>query len=481
MLTSIIIVTYNKLDYTKLCISSIRQHTEPGSYEIIVVDNQSIDGTRDWLLEQEDVRVVLNDDNAGFPRGCNQGIELARGDYILLLNNDTIVTPRWLANMLACFAKDETVGAVGTVTNSCSNFQEIPVTYRNLDEMQRFASNYNMSNPSLWEERLRLIGFNMMIRRDVMNRVGPLDEQFTPGNYEDDDLSYRIRLEGFRLMLCKDTFIHHFGSVSFGEQRERFHRLLETNARKFAAKWDFEAAHDTHIRLDIVDLIRKSRNEPHRILEVGAKAGGTLMNARYHYPHAKLFGIEERAGSARSIGLFATALHGDVKMIYDILPAGYFDVVFLHHRLHLFPDPLAALNRARELLKPGGVLLAAVPNLQQPHVLYSILDGTIRREQLAAMTYAEMKGLLNETGFADCEVSGIFNGISDKDNAILREMNAVREVGAPNHFNFSEFVVRAVNPPGEYHPVSDKSLNDARIRMFERLSGVAPIEELVMG
>ncbi|MBO9605457.1 MAG: glycosyltransferase [Paenibacillaceae bacterium] len=480
MLTSIIIVTYNKLDYTQACISSIRQYTEPGTYEIIVIDNQSGDGTRDWLLEQEDIRVILNDDNAGFPRGCNQGIELARGDYILLLNNDTIVTTHWLTNMLACFSSDDTIGAVGTVTNSCSNFQEIPVKYRDMDEMQRFAAKYNVSNPLLWEERLRLIGYNLMIRRGVMNRVGPLDEQFTPGNYEDDDLSYRIRREGFRLLLCKDTFIHHFGSVSFGEQRERFQRLLETNGRKFAAKWDFEAAHDTHIRFDIVDLIRKARNEPHRILEVGAKAGGTLMKARYHYPNAKLFGIEEREGSARSIGLFATALQGDVKMMYEMLPAGYFDVLFIHNQFHRFPDHLAVLKRARELLKPDGVLLATVPNLQQPHVLYALLDGTIRREQLAALTYAEIMGLLHEAGFADGLVTGIYNGISEKDNAVLREMNALREVGAPYHFNFSEFVVRAVNPPGGSVPAADKSLNDARIEMFERLSGVAPIEELVL-
>ena len=94
--TSIILLTYNKLEYTKICIESIRKFTPKGKYEIIVVDNNSNDGTLDWLKEQDDLKVIYNDYNAGFPKGCNQGIKISRGDSILLLNNDTVVTPNWL-------------------------------------------------------------------------------------------------------------------------------------------------------------------------------------------------------------------------------------------------------------------------------------------------------------------------------------------------------------------------------------------------
>ena len=98
-LTSIVILTYNKLDYNMLCIESIRQYTEPDAYEIIVVDNNSADGTVEWLKSQQDIQLILNSENVGFPAGCNQGIKAARGDSILLLNNDTVVTPRWLDNL----------------------------------------------------------------------------------------------------------------------------------------------------------------------------------------------------------------------------------------------------------------------------------------------------------------------------------------------------------------------------------------------
>lgn len=239
-LTSIIILTYNKLDYNKLCIESIRQYTEPGSYEIIVIDNHSTDGTVEWLQCQEDISLILNSENIGFPAGCNQGIKAANGDSILLLNNDTIVTPNWLSNLKKCLCSSSNIGAVGAVTNSCSNFQSVVCEYSSIKEMIRFAQQFNNSSPELWENRARLVGFCMLMRTDVVNQIGLLDETFSPGNFEDDDYSLRIRNAGYRLVLCWDTFIHHFGSVSFGEQAVQFSNLLESNRRKFIEKWGLD-------------------------------------------------------------------------------------------------------------------------------------------------------------------------------------------------------------------------------------------------
>ncbi len=96
MKTSIIILTHNKLEYTKQCIESIRRYTKQGSYEIVVVDNHSTDGTVEWLRQQYDIQTIFNNHNLGFPKGYNQGIEIATEDNILLLNNDTVVTQNWL-------------------------------------------------------------------------------------------------------------------------------------------------------------------------------------------------------------------------------------------------------------------------------------------------------------------------------------------------------------------------------------------------
>lgn len=241
MKTSIVLLTFNQLHYTKSCIDSIRTYTDKGTYEIIVVDNHSTDDTVKWLKKQEDIQTIFNNENLGFPKGCNQGMKIAQGDNILLLNNDVIVTPNWLSNLTTCLYSSEHIGAVGAVTNSCSNYQTIPIPYKTLEDMIPFAKKNNVSNKEQWEERPRLIGFCMLIKKQVVEKIGLLDERFSPGNFEDDDYCYRIRKAGYTLMLCKDVFIHHFGSASFSKNRQAFDDILTINRKKFVDKWGFDA------------------------------------------------------------------------------------------------------------------------------------------------------------------------------------------------------------------------------------------------
>jgi abequosyltransferase len=245
MLTSIIILTHNKLEYTLQCIESIRAYIAQEDREIIVVDNHSADGTVEWLNGQKDIIKILNNENAGFPAGCNQGMRIAKGDNILLLNNDTVVTRNCLSNLLNCLYSSENIGAVGPVTNNCSNGQAIAVTYRDINEMHAFAAEHNLPDPDKWEERPRLVGYCMLIKKEVVDRIGLLDERFSPGNYEDNDYCLRMRIAGFRLMLCRDAFIHHYGSVSFGANRQEFLDLLETNRKKFEEKWGLKEVSNT--------------------------------------------------------------------------------------------------------------------------------------------------------------------------------------------------------------------------------------------
>ena len=241
-LTSIIILCFNQLEYTKKCLQSIVKYTSV-PYELILVDNGSTDGTQAFLKEYSKKHtactVILNESNRGFAGGNNQGIAAAKGDYILLLNNDVIVTRDWLKRLFAHIESDANIGMAGPVSNSVSGPQQVEhVTYgQNMKKMQNFARNYSKNNVGRIQVILRLVGFCLLIKRKVLDIIGGLDENYGNGNYEDDDLCLRARIVGFRNIIAHDVFIHHYGSMTFKGNKIDYTDSLEGNRLRFADKW----------------------------------------------------------------------------------------------------------------------------------------------------------------------------------------------------------------------------------------------------
>ena len=117
---------------TSQCINSIRQTILAEDTQIIVVDNASKDGSAEWLRQQDDLRVRFNNENAGFPKGCNQGIELADKDAdIFLLNNDAVLTPNALFWLKIALYENDRVGSSGSMSNYVSNDQMIEEDFVN--------------------------------------------------------------------------------------------------------------------------------------------------------------------------------------------------------------------------------------------------------------------------------------------------------------------------------------------------------------
>ncbi|MCT4508405.1 MAG: glycosyltransferase family 2 protein [Tepidibacter sp.] len=361
MKTSIIILTYNNLYYSKLCIKSIREYTKKGTYEIIVVDNNSTDGTVEWLKNQDDLEVIFNNENKGFPKGCNQGIDIAKGDNILLLNNDVVVTYNWLGNLIKCLYSADDIGAVGAITNFCTNHQSIPVKYENLDQMSEFAKEFNISNDKKWEERIRLIGFCFLVKKKVVEQVGLLDEIFTPGTNEDNDYSLRIRKEGYRLMLCNDTFIHHFGSMSFKKDMKKTKNILRDNTIKFRNKWGIDASYFRVLRKDITAIIKKSKKRDLNILHIGCGAGATLCDIKNEIPESNLYGIEENKKAVVNTQHFAKIDIGNEGIIKKYTKDFFDYIIITNHNKNIKYSP-NIVQRVNYYLKDSGYCILAFEN-----------------------------------------------------------------------------------------------------------------------
>jgi GT2 family glycosyltransferase len=357
MITSIVILTHNKLKYTKLCIESIREYTNKNDYEIIIVDNHSTDGTVDWLNKQLDIKTIFNEENDGFPKGCNQGIKIAEGDNVLLLNNDVVVTPNWLMNLNKCLYSSESIGAVGAVSNRCPYYQQINIEYNTIEEMICFAKKYNISDKNKWVERLKLIGFCICIKRKVIEEVGLLDEQFTPGNFEDDDYSLRIRKAKYRLMLCKDTFIHHYGNITFGENPYAYYKILKTNQNKFEKKWQFSWANCKSISYELIKLIDKPKSEEFNALEIGCGCGANLLEIKNIFPNANVYGIEPNKDAGEIAKTFGKIIIGNIEDCELSYEDRFFDyIIFSSIRVDIDESP-KILKFVKKHLKSDGKIL----------------------------------------------------------------------------------------------------------------------------
>ena len=411
--TSIIILTYNQLDFTKACIASIRKYTPKGTCEIIVVDNQSTDGTVDWLKAQPDIKIALNDHNAGFPRGCNQGIELAKGEEIMLLNNDVVVTPNWLDQLLAALNSEASIGAVGPVTNFCSNYQKINVSYQSIAEMESFADGYNKSDPARWEQRLKLVFYCILFKKAVIDKVGLLDEIFSPGNYEDDDYSLRMIQSGYKLMLCRDTFVHHYGSMSFGQDEEAYAGLMRENRRKFKEKWGFDAEYSMLIRHEICELIDEAPDSALSILEVGCACGATLLHIKNKYPQANLHGVELNPAAAAVAGAFAKIAACNIEAAdKNFEKETYNYVIFADVLEHLY-NPWLVLKEMKKYIKPDGYVLASIPNVMHFSIMRQLLAGRwqyesagiLDRSHLRFFTLQEIIEMFQQSGYGELDIS----------------------------------------------------------------------------
>jgi GT2 family glycosyltransferase len=279
--TSIVIVTYEGLVFTRLCLQSLVANTMDPPYEVIVVDNGSRDDTPEYLAtlaeRNPQIRVILNGSNRGFAPACNEGLALARGDNLVLLNNDTMVPPGWLPRLISHLA-DSSIGLVGPVTNRIGNESEIEADYETWSEFLAFAGDRARAHSGEGIDIPAASMFCLAMRRDTYRQLGPLDERYLVGLLEDDDYSERARRAGYRVRCAEDVMVHHFGEASFGAlvPTGEYGAILRENKRRYAAKWGSEwvpygrrqSVRYSRLTHRVRDLVREHVPEGSRILVV---------------------------------------------------------------------------------------------------------------------------------------------------------------------------------------------------------------------
>ena len=219
----------------RLCLDSLAK-CQNLFKEMIVVDNASPDTAASVVREYPWVTLLENETNAGFAAACNQGAAQAKGDVLLFLNSDTVMPPAGLIRLIEALMQSGSIAASGPYTNRAGHFQQIEPTYTSLDTLDLFAEDFAQRlGPD--HNTDMLVGFCLAVRRTIWEEVGGFDERFGLGMFEDNDLCYRLRRVGYRLVIASRAFVHHKGSQTLRRLQADTRDLFLRNQKLYVQKW----------------------------------------------------------------------------------------------------------------------------------------------------------------------------------------------------------------------------------------------------
>lgn len=220
---TIVIPNYNGNRYLKQCLDSIyRQQYK--NYEIIIIDNASTDGSYQWLMTYKDIIIKQLDQNYGFSRAVNEGIKLAKGEYVLLLNNDTELCDNFLEELLKVIEKDAFIFGV---SSKMIQYQDQTLIDDAGDEYTVVGWGYkrgdgNSVRDFVKEERVfSACAGAALYRKEVFDKIGYFDENFF-AYMEDIDISYRANIYGYKNFYCPEAKVYHIGSATSGGRYNSF-------------------------------------------------------------------------------------------------------------------------------------------------------------------------------------------------------------------------------------------------------------------
>jgi GT2 family glycosyltransferase len=434
---SIVVTAYNRLEKTKYCVECILKYTQNVSYELILIDHGSSDGTYEYFqsVPYNEKTIVKITKNMGLSYPWTVAKETFRGKYLVIISNDVYVTQNWLSNIMTCYESDPRIGFVLPVSSNVSNLQEVNINFNNTDDMQKKAAAYNKSDPSKWEERIRLVDVIRIYSRHVIDTVGIGDAAFVH-DFIEDDLAVRLRRAGYKLMLCKDTWIHHDHDFRNMEDKDpaAFQASLESGRRIYQEKYHGIDAWDDINNFEFelltpLDKVPLNSGEL-TVLACEPRCGTPVLEIRNRLRRRGINDVVSYAFTAQAkyyLDLQTVAGHvtcDRVDYIQDAFADNMFDIIAFCEPINIYPAPITLLQRLYNFLKPGGVLTVKLRNTDGYNALLRSggLGGNGDPDMPAALSPHEAMECLKLFGGRNVSLSHEFEPLSDADQKTLMKL-----------------------------------------------------------
>lgn len=239
---SVVVPVHNKFNVTYYCLAALLFAANDTSFEVVVVDDGSSDETLELARLAPNITLCRNETAQGFVRACNLGVANSRGDYVVLLNNDTEPTVGWLDELLAAFGRFDAVGMAGSkLLYPDGRLQDAGGIVWGSGNPWNYGRLGNSHDPRFSYARQAdyLSGAALMLPRKVWDEVGGLSDEFAPAYFEDTDLAFKVRDKGYTTWFVPSSVVYHFEGLSNGTDvtSTGLKRFQEINRPKFQRKW----------------------------------------------------------------------------------------------------------------------------------------------------------------------------------------------------------------------------------------------------
>ncbi|MGS5021999.1 glycosyltransferase family 2 protein [Paenibacillus sp. JJ1683] len=378
---SVVLVAYNNLNYTRDCVESILMNTDNVEFELILVDNGSTDGTKEYFDSIPGAKVIHLKYNLHVVKGFNIGLMAAEGKYSAAVCNDFIFTPNWLKNLMICIESDPEIGYVSPGATFISNMQQISIPFSSKEDFQEKAREYNVSDPTKWEERVVLLPNVLCCPTALLDRIGYYDTRFFRGEFSDDDISFKIRRAGYKLVYCADTVTHHYGSLTTASDHQT--NSLEEGRQTFIDKYGLDAWLDARMSAAYMRLDFSHLSSVKSILGVDVKCGATLLQIKNHIwstygikPQLSICTTEQKYEADVSSISENVFLLDNLRYLPEELD-GKIDLVYIEKPLDCYSDDLDTIFRnLSKIMNTNGKLIFMVNNSISIEALYEMLNSS---------------------------------------------------------------------------------------------------------
>lgn len=382
---TILMIAHNELPYVRVAVDSIRELGDIEDLELVVADNASSDGLREWAQEQEDFTYVWMEQGA---EPCGKIInevnrELKPTGDLLIMEAHYLIAPGCLSRLCAALYEDESVGAVGGVANTFSYYQKLPEDLTSYEKAAEYAIGLE---PEGSKQVLGLCPNVILFRKKALEELGPFEEQLFGCPEVMKDYLFRLINGDYKLEVCREAvFWDLVKPEAYYSYTNRFYRSSDESILE--AKWKMHYF-NYHCNESLIDFIRADADSEISVLEIGCDCGATLLEIKNRFPNAEVYGCELNEAAANIASHVAKVIVRNIENRDMPYERHMFDYIIFGDVLEHLHAPDKTIEYCADLLKPGGSIIASIPNLMHISVMEQILRGDF--------TYTET-GLLDKT------------------------------------------------------------------------------------